>query len=831
MAITPTDFDKIWSTNASTPEYTFSDADYLEGWDFVGNLPPTRAQWNAIQKRTDEKMKYVFDHFGSPLVASTVAEMTLQNRVYVYTGSETGYTAGDWYYWNGSAWTDGGVYNAVAIGTDTTLTQAGVPADAKATGDAISAKADAKATGDAIANTQTEMSLFGVDDLLWEFETGNSSTYNGITYVANRQTKSVSVSGTATGFSFFRLYNNTSELPSGITAGETYIAELDTDMDCNLQIYPYISGNLGPILASTNKQQLFTVPSNATGLMVRLSVSKDVTVSGVVRPLISKVFSLRGLCDGAGLVNWGLLANNSDADNYTTTGFYTLESSSTYSNVPLPSKTSYGLLTIYSLTRDQVVQTVEYILTQERFYRTCSSGVWSEWKPSAQSSVLPANTDLDNLEFAGTWLLSNGYNYANAPITDSQAGLLRSYRQEGSTRYTVMQIVYGYGAVRNIYRRNIVKGGSWSEWVEIGGGTTYNNTYEFNEYQSTNTYTVTPTITTDTHNYLSSTGDTTDRKGAIETLLSTNGICHLAPGVFYVSGIDMPEYTKLTGCGNATKVVLLGDDTDEGYAVKMSTGCTVSDMMIAGNTEDHTSNSSAYPSASGYVQRHGILWQGNASGDNDQIPRRGSVFNCYICNFTGGGITGYDSGMNVISGMNVSDCYIWYCHSGINMLYLTEFSKFTNVSANRCHYGCVANGGNLMFVNCNFSLNICGLLMDDGTGQSPNNSHGSFIGCIFDHSDGNAGYAMMLYGLDHGEIFSGCQVFFGKTLIDDCKGVRFVGGNYGRQTDITINDSSAVTYDSCQFRASSETQVHLTGNTGVFFNNCLLYEGTVFNPV
>lgn len=136
MAITPTDFEKIWSTNATTPAYTFTDDDYLEGWDFVGNLPPTRAMWNAIQKRTDEKMKYIFDNFGSPLVAPTVADMTDQNRVYVYTGSEVGYTAGDWYYYDEgtSAWVDGGVYNAVAVVTDATLTQAGEPADAKVTG-------------------------------------------------------------------------------------------------------------------------------------------------------------------------------------------------------------------------------------------------------------------------------------------------------------------------------------------------------------------------------------------------------------------------------------------------------------------------------------------------------------------------------------------------------------------------------------------------------------------------------------------------------------------------------------------------------------------------
>ena len=59
--------------------------------------------------------------YGSPLKAATAADMTNQKRVYVYTGSEAGYTAGHWYYHNGTSWTDGGVYNAVAVDTDTTL--------------------------------------------------------------------------------------------------------------------------------------------------------------------------------------------------------------------------------------------------------------------------------------------------------------------------------------------------------------------------------------------------------------------------------------------------------------------------------------------------------------------------------------------------------------------------------------------------------------------------------------------------------------------------------------------------------------------------------------
>lgn len=83
--------------------------------------------------------------YGSPLTAATAAAMIDQTRVYVYTGSETGYTAGHWYYYDGSAWTDGGTYNSAAIQTDPTLAIPGMAADSKAVGDAIAAEAAARA--------------------------------------------------------------------------------------------------------------------------------------------------------------------------------------------------------------------------------------------------------------------------------------------------------------------------------------------------------------------------------------------------------------------------------------------------------------------------------------------------------------------------------------------------------------------------------------------------------------------------------------------------------------------------------------------------------------
>lgn len=77
--------------------------------------------------------------YGAPLTASTSSAMTDTSRVYVYTGTTGGgFTNGHWYYYNGSAWTDGGTYNSAAVQTDPTLTLEGVPADAKATGEGVS---------------------------------------------------------------------------------------------------------------------------------------------------------------------------------------------------------------------------------------------------------------------------------------------------------------------------------------------------------------------------------------------------------------------------------------------------------------------------------------------------------------------------------------------------------------------------------------------------------------------------------------------------------------------------------------------------------------------
>ena len=322
--------------------------------------------------------------------------------------------------------------------------------------------------------------------------------------------------------------------------------------------------------------------------------------------------------------------------------------------------------------------------------------------------------------------------------------------------------------------------------------------------------------------FLTPTGDTTDRADEIEAMLTSNGICNLAPGDYYVSNIEMPDESVLKGSGiGKTKIYMIAGAT--GSCVKLGSKCGVSEMSLYGqDTDNHGSNN----------ERHGIGWVGTFVSESDPgtYPLHSYVSGLYIEGFAGGGIYCTNTSMRLLSGLQASNVMIIGCWAGVYIKKYSEFSQFTNIKANTCTYGCINNGGNNVFANCNFSGNVTALLMDDTNSQSPNNSHGSYVGCVFDHSGSNEGYAMTLIGLDSGEMFVGCQIFYGKTSISECLGIRFVGCNYGRKTGITVADSYAVCWDSCQFREATDTPLTQSGSTGVKFRTCMLYDGTDFDP-
>lgn len=315
--------------------------------------------------------------------------------------------------------------------------------------------------------------------------------------------------------------------------------------------------------------------------------------------------------------------------------------------------------------------------------------------------------------------------------------------------------------------------------------------------------------------YLKSTRDASDRTAEIEALLQEYGTCLLGPGTFVVSGVKMPDHAMLRGEGPATKLLL----SEEGkFTVQLGSYCTVRDLTVMGSEEEIE-----LPEAVG--DRHGLLFLSDADPKIKKIhPRHSTISGIYAHGFTGGGITCHDTGYSVRSALNVSDCHLYNCGAGINISHFSEYHCFTNIHCIANLYGCINNGGNNMFVNCSFSGNAIGFLIDNSRGQSNNNSHGSVVGCTFNHSGHNEGIGIQLLGACHGHVFSGCQVFFSQTILENCNGILFDSMNYGRQVPIRIKGGSRIVFSNSMFLVRPDP-IEVVDNDLVQFENCYTRDG------
>lgn len=101
------------------------------------DLNKLRQGFELYKQNVTKIIESVKEFVGTPLKAGNKKEMSNENKIYVYIGSESGMTFGHWYYYNGTAWADGGVYNDTAVEVDTTLRASGKAADANSVGLAI----------------------------------------------------------------------------------------------------------------------------------------------------------------------------------------------------------------------------------------------------------------------------------------------------------------------------------------------------------------------------------------------------------------------------------------------------------------------------------------------------------------------------------------------------------------------------------------------------------------------------------------------------------------------------------------------------------------------
>ena len=193
-------------------------------------------------------------------VANVVADMTDQTKIYVYTGSETGYTFGDWYYYDGSDWTSGGSYMGDGFIIDPTLSQSGQAADAKVVGGKI--------------NSLSE-NPFDVVQMLGGFKNG---AHNGITFTASGDGTTLAVSGTATAYAFINLYYDLTKLPLGIKAGGKVRFYITTTQNTAIRIV-YACYNSGGTVIGTSQYlgnkngEIRTIPEGTVGMYIRVGVN------------------------------------------------------------------------------------------------------------------------------------------------------------------------------------------------------------------------------------------------------------------------------------------------------------------------------------------------------------------------------------------------------------------------------------------------------------------------------------------------------------------------------------------------------------------------------
>ena len=115
--------------------------DDLESQIPVVDQVPTENSTNAVQSGGVFGVAKKLDDFvkaGLSIVKVNLKSlMTDHDKVYLYTGTETGESTGYWYYYNGTQFVPGGLYGA-GVQIDSTLSQSGQAADAKVVGDNIS---------------------------------------------------------------------------------------------------------------------------------------------------------------------------------------------------------------------------------------------------------------------------------------------------------------------------------------------------------------------------------------------------------------------------------------------------------------------------------------------------------------------------------------------------------------------------------------------------------------------------------------------------------------------------------------------------------------------
>lgn len=160
-----------------------------------------------------------------------------------------------------------------AVVVDSSLSVSGAAADAKITGEKVNS----------IENTLIDGNAYDVTAFLAHPDTTNRE----VEFAWNEAKTECAVEGTASGgLATCTMFINATAFPKGMKAGGTYRAIYYAE-NVRLQVYCYDNGTLvDEALISVLSDREFTIPADASGLMIRLAVGEGVTADESVSPKI-----------------------------------------------------------------------------------------------------------------------------------------------------------------------------------------------------------------------------------------------------------------------------------------------------------------------------------------------------------------------------------------------------------------------------------------------------------------------------------------------------------------------------------------------------------------
>lgn len=307
---------------------------------------------------------------------------------------------------------------------------------------------------------------------------------------------------------------------------------------------------------------------------------------------------------------------------------------------------------------------------------------------------------------------------------------------------------------------------------------------------------------------MSNTGN--DMKSVIEACLDKYGIAYITKGTTLISGISMPNNSRITGAGAGA---VLKTFTTQQNGIVVHSNCIVDNITIDGGY-------GTYPQTDG--SHAGIYIQG--TGRTAPYVYNTKIHDCIIKGFDRAGIYMLNTGDWFANGVSITNCECFWNRAGIWIDQDSEFNKITNCICRDNYIGVVCDGGNNSFDNCTFSGNQIGIFFHAGL-TLHNNGHGTFNNCIINHSGNNTGYAIIMREVNNGMIFNACQIWYGKILMESCEAVMFTNmimGGSSNPPDIDHYNVSLLMLQNIAF--ADAPNIHGSASN-VKIDNCYLMTG------